>query len=71
MLGIIIITGGEGVEAAGQPVDGRVEGEVIVVGEDDVEVPVQLGGGELVEMLGDEGDADEVSLGALWIFPLA
>lgn len=40
MLGIIIIAGGESIKTASKTVDGRVEVEVVIVGEDDVEVPV-------------------------------
>ena len=65
VLGVVIVTRGEGVEATSEAIDWQLEIEVIVVGEDDVETPVQLGGGELMEVLGDEGEADEVGLRAL------
>lgn len=65
MLGIIIIAGGESIKTAGKTVDGRVEVEVVIVGEDDVEVPVQLGRGEFVEMAGDESKTYQIALGAL------
>jgi hypothetical protein len=45
MPGIIVITGRKCIEAASQPIDGGVEIKVIVVWEDDVERPVELGGG--------------------------
>lgn len=58
MFGIVVLARDEGVQAASQPVDGRVERGIIVVGEDDVEVAVELGGGKLVKVLGHEGEAD-------------
>lgn len=65
VLGVVVLAGGKGVEAAGKAVDGRIEVDVIVIGEDDVKVAVQLGRGQFVKALGDEGDADEIALGAL------
>lgn len=40
MLGIVIIAGRESIKTAGKTVDGRIEVEVVIVGKDDVEVPV-------------------------------
>lgn len=42
MFGVVIIARGEGIEAAGKTVNGRVEVEVVIVGKDDVEVSVEL-----------------------------
>jgi hypothetical protein len=65
MLGIVVVAGGEGVEAAGEAVDGRFQIEIIVVGEDDVEVSVEQCRGELVEVSRDQGKTDEVALGTM------
>lgn len=65
MLGIVVIACGEGIETTSKPIDGRFEADIIVVGEYDVEAPIQLGRCERVEVLGDEGKADEIGLGAL------
>lgn len=40
MFGIVIIAGGESIKTAGKPVDGRIEVKIVIVGEDDMEVPV-------------------------------
>lgn len=65
MFGIVIIARGEGIEATSEAVNGTFEPQVIFIGEEDVEAAVQMGGGELVEVLRDECDADEIGLGAL------
>lgn len=65
MLRIVVLAGGKGVEATSQAIDGRIQIQIIVVREDDVEVPVEEAGSEFVEVLGDEGEANEVALSAL------
>jgi hypothetical protein len=65
VLGVVVVTGGKGVETASQAIDGRVEIEVVIIGKDDVEVSVEQGGGELVKVPGDEGQTDEIALGAM------
>lgn len=65
MLGVVVFAGDEGVEAAGQPVYRGVEGRVILVGKDDVEVAVELGGSGLTEAPADEREADQIALRAL------
>lgn len=65
VLGIVVVTRDKGIEAPGESINRGVEGRVVLVGEDNVEVSVQLGSGEVSEMLGDEGNADEVALRAL------
>lgn len=62
MLGIVVFACGEGVEAASEPIYGRVEPNVIIIWKEDVKSAIQLGGGEFVEVLRDERDADEVGL---------
>lgn len=65
MFCVVVVAGGKGVEATGEAVDGGVEVEVVIVGKDDVEVAVEDGGGDFVKVLGDEGDAYEITLAAL------
>lgn len=65
MLRIVVVTGDESVEASSEPVDGAFEGGVIFIGEDDVELAVEQGGGEIAEASGYESQADEIALGAL------
>ena len=40
MLGVVVVAGCEGVEPTGEAVNGCVEVDVFIVGEDDVEVAV-------------------------------
>lgn len=56
---IVVVACDKGIEAAREAVDGRVVAGFLVVGEDDVEVAVQLGGSQVAEVLGDEGETDE------------
>lgn len=65
MLGIVVFACSKGIETTSKPIDGRFETNIIVVGEYDVEAPIQLGRCERVEVLGDEGEADEIGLRAL------
>lgn len=65
MLSVIVVACDKGIQATSQAVNGGVECGIILVGEDDVEVSVQLGGCKLVEVPGDEGKADQVALGAM------
>jgi len=53
MLGIVILAGHEGLEAARQAVDGTVVRRVIFVGEEDIEGSIQLLCREDPELLGD------------------
>lgn len=62
---IIVIAGDECVQSASKTIDGRIEGGVVVVGEDDVEVAIEVSGRQVAEMPRNEGEADEVGLGAL------
>lgn len=62
---IVIFTRDEGLQAACQPVYWRVEGGVVLVGEDNVEIAIQLGGSQRPEVVGDERQADELWLMAL------
>lgn len=65
MFRIVIVASNERLESSGQPVDRRVVRGVILVGEDNVKVAIELGGGKIVEVLGDKGQADQIGLGAL------
>lgn len=65
MLCVVVLAGGKGVEPAGQTVDRRLQIQIVVVRKNYMKIPVELGRGELVEVLGDEGNADEVRLRAL------
>lgn len=65
VLGVVVFARNECVEPAGQPIDRGIEVWILFIGEDDVEVAVQLGGSELSEVLGYEGEAYQVGLGAL------
>ena len=65
MLGIVVFAGCESIQATSEAIYGRVEVEVVIVGEDDLEAAVEDSGCDLVKMLGDEGDADEICLRAL------
>ena len=65
MFGVIIIAGGKSIKAASKTVDGGIEVEIVIVGEDNVEVPVELSRGEFVEVTGDKSKAYQIALGAL------
>ncbi len=65
MLCVVVVASGKGVEAAGKAVDWRVEVEVVIIGEDNVEIAIQDGRGDFVKVFGDEGDAYEIALAAL------
>lgn len=65
VFGIVVFAGSESIQPTGEAIYGRVEVEVVIVGEDDLEATVENGGCDLVKMLGDEGDADEICLRAL------
>ena len=62
MLGVIVFACGEGIETAGKAVNWRVEGGIIFIGKDDVEVSVQLRSSELSEVFGYKREAYEFSL---------
>lgn len=42
MLCIVVVAGGESVKAAGKAVDRRVEVEVVIVGENNVEIAIEM-----------------------------
>lgn len=42
MLGIVVFAGGEGVKATCQSINRRVEIHIVIIGENDVEVSIQL-----------------------------
>lgn len=42
MLGIVILAGSKSVEAASQPVNWRIKVDIIIIGENDVEVAIKL-----------------------------
>jgi len=65
MLAIVVLACDEGVQTTGQAIDRDVEGRIVFVGEDDVEVAVELGSGKLSEVLRHERQADPVTLRAL------
>ncbi len=65
MSGVIILASSEGIETPSETVDGGIEAKIVIIGEDDVKVPVQDSRSKVMEMSGDEGDADEVGLRAL------
>lgn len=65
MFRIVVFARNESLQSPGQPVDGRVVRRVILVGKYNVEVAIELGGGKVVKVFGDEGQANQISLGAL------
>lgn len=65
MSGVVILASSKCIETPGETVDGRIEAKVVIIGEDDVKVPVQDGRSKVMKIFGDEGDADEVGLRAL------
>lgn len=62
---IVIIAGDEGLQTARQPVYWRIEGGVVLIGKDNVEISIQLGCGQGSEVFGDERQADKLWLMAL------
>lgn len=62
MFRIVIIARGECIKAASKTVNRRVKAEVVIVGKDDVEVLVELGRGEFMEVLRDESEAYQIAL---------
>ena len=65
MFAVVVGARHKRIEAPGEPVDGGVVGRVILVGEDDVEVSIELDGGQLPEVSRDKREADEIVLGAV------
>lgn len=65
MLRIVVVTGSEGLQAAGQAVDRGVEDPIVFIGKYNVEISIQLGSGKVVEVLGNDREADQVVLLAL------
>lgn len=65
MSGVVILASSKGIETPGETIDGRIEAKIVIIGKDDVKVPVQYGRSKVMKMFGDEGDADEVGLRAL------
>jgi len=51
MVRIVVVARDEGIEAAGEPIYGRVEGRVIFVRENDVEISIELRGREFPAVL--------------------
>ena len=58
MLAIVVLACDEGVQTTGQAIDRDVEGRIVFVGEDDVEVSVQLRRRKVSKVLRDERQAD-------------
>ena len=65
MAGIVVLARNEGIEPASQTIYRRIIGWVIVVGEYNVEMAVQLCSGQLSESVTGQSEADQVALGAL------
>lgn len=67
MLGIVVFTGDESVQATRQGIDRAtsIVCDVIIIGEDNTVFAVQLGGSEMTERLGHEREADQVVGGAM------
>lgn len=61
MFRIIVVARREGIQPLGQTFYGLSCG-IVFLGEDDVEVTVEFGGGEVPETFGNEGNADKVEL---------
>lgn len=51
MLGVVVFTSGKCIEAASQAINRGIKVDVIVIREDDVEVAIELSGGQLMESL--------------------
>lgn len=66
MFRVVVVARNESLQPSSQPVDRRVVRGVILVGKDNVEVAIQLGGSEVLKVLGNERQADQIRLGALW-----
>jgi hypothetical protein len=62
VFGIIIIARGERIKTAGKTINRGIKTEVVIVGKDDVEVLVELGRGEFMEVARDESKADQIAL---------
>jgi hypothetical protein len=62
VFGIIIIARGERIKTAGKTINRGIKTEVVIVGKDDVEVLVELGRGEFMEVLRDESEAYQIAL---------
>lgn len=65
MFCVVIVARNEGLESSRQPVDGRVVRGVILVRKDDMKVAIELGGGKVAKVSGNERQADQISLRAL------
>ncbi len=65
MSGVIILAGSEGVETTRETVYGRIEAQIVIIGEDDVKVAVQNSRSKIMKLSGDKSDADEIALRAL------
>lgn len=65
MLRIVVVARRKGIQPTSQTIDGGVERRVILVGENDVELAIQLGSGQFSALFGGKGEADEVGLGTV------
>lgn len=65
MLGIVVLARGEGVKATCEAIDGRLESDIVVIWEENVEAAVELSRGEVVEVPGDERATYQIRLRAL------
>jgi hypothetical protein len=60
VLCIVVFARDERIQAASQPINGRLVGGVIFVWENDVEASIQSLCGDISEVLRDEGEGNEV-----------
>lgn len=60
MFRIVVVTGNKRLEPARQDVNWVVVTPIVVIRKYDMEAPIQLGSGEIVEMLRDNGEAYQV-----------
>lgn len=58
VLGIVVVAGHKGIQAASQTINGGVERRVILVRENDVELAIQLGSGQVSALFGDKGETN-------------
>ena len=62
---IVVLAGGEGIEATSEVVYGRMKDDAVINGEVDVETAIKNRGRKFVEATAHKSQANEVALGAL------
>jgi hypothetical protein len=65
VFGIVVFTRSEGIETSGQSINWRIKVPIIVIGENDVEVAIELRCSQFMKLPRHKCQANKVSLGAL------